>query len=106
MTPVLPLQTAHFCSMCGPKFCSMNISQELRQLAQQHDTQQAQHDAQQAQHDAVEGAVHSGAVTAQALGVQGAQPAEPAQAFEAQSAEEGMQRMSEQFRQMGAEIYH
>ena len=56
--------------------------------------------------DAVEGAVHSGAVTAQALGVQGAQPAEPAQAFEAQSAEEGMQRMSEQFRQMGAEIYH
>ncbi|KAI7843583.1 hypothetical protein COHA_002825 [Chlorella ohadii] len=104
--PQEPAKTAHFCSMCGPKFCSMNISQELRQLAQQHDTQQAQHDAQQAQHDAVEGAVHSGAVTAQALGVQGAQPAEPAQAFEAQSAEEGMQRMSEQFRQMGAEIYH
>ena len=29
------LQTAHFCSMCGPKFCSMNITQELRQYAQQ-----------------------------------------------------------------------
>ncbi len=24
---------AHFCSMCGPKFCSMKISQEVRQLA-------------------------------------------------------------------------
>lgn len=26
-------KTAHFCSMCGPKFCSMEISQELRQYA-------------------------------------------------------------------------
>jgi phosphomethylpyrimidine synthase len=23
-------KTAHFCSMCGPKFCSMKISQEIR----------------------------------------------------------------------------
>lgn len=26
-------KVAHFCSMCGPKFCSMKISQEVRQLA-------------------------------------------------------------------------
>ena len=26
-------KVAHFCSMCGPKFCSMKISQELRDLA-------------------------------------------------------------------------
>ena len=26
---------AHFCSMCGPKFCSMKISQEVRDYAQQ-----------------------------------------------------------------------
>jgi len=25
---------AHFCSMCGPKFCSMKISQEVREYAQ------------------------------------------------------------------------
>lgn len=25
-------KVAHFCSMCGPKFCSMKISQEIRQL--------------------------------------------------------------------------
>jgi phosphomethylpyrimidine synthase len=26
-------KTAHFCSMCGPKFCSMKISQEIRDSA-------------------------------------------------------------------------
>ena len=27
-------KTAHFCSMCGPKFCSMKISQDIRRDAQ------------------------------------------------------------------------
>ena len=27
-------KTAHFCSMCGPKFCSMKISQDIREAAQ------------------------------------------------------------------------
>ena len=27
--PAEPAKTAHFCSMCGPKFCSMKISREL-----------------------------------------------------------------------------
>ncbi|MBZ0092651.1 MAG: phosphomethylpyrimidine synthase ThiC, partial [Sulfuricellaceae bacterium] len=26
-------KTAHFCSMCGPKFCSMKITQEVRDYA-------------------------------------------------------------------------
>ncbi len=26
-------KTAHFCSMCGPKFCSMKITQEVREFA-------------------------------------------------------------------------
>ena len=26
-------KVAHFCSMCGPKFCSMRISQEVREFA-------------------------------------------------------------------------
>jgi phosphomethylpyrimidine synthase len=25
---------AHFCSMCGPKFCSMQITQDLRKEAE------------------------------------------------------------------------
>jgi phosphomethylpyrimidine synthase len=28
-------KTAHFCSMCGPKFCSMRISQDIRDYAAQ-----------------------------------------------------------------------
>ena len=28
-------KVAHFCSMCGPKFCSMKITQEVREFAQQ-----------------------------------------------------------------------
>ena len=31
--PQEPAKTAHFCSMCGPKFCSMNISQEIQAYA-------------------------------------------------------------------------
>ena len=27
---------AHFCSMCGPHFCSMKITQDVREYAQQH----------------------------------------------------------------------
>ena len=30
--PAEGAKTAHFCSMCGPKFCSMKISQDVRAL--------------------------------------------------------------------------
>jgi phosphomethylpyrimidine synthase len=29
-------KTAHFCSMCGPKFCSMKITQDVRDYAKEH----------------------------------------------------------------------
>jgi phosphomethylpyrimidine synthase len=31
--PAEGAKLAHFCSMCGPKFCSMKISQEVRDFA-------------------------------------------------------------------------
>src|ERR1700676_5185879 len=31
--PKEAMKTAHFCSMCGPKFCSMKISHEIRDAA-------------------------------------------------------------------------
>jgi phosphomethylpyrimidine synthase len=31
--PTEDAKTAHFCSMCGPKFCSMRISEDVRQFA-------------------------------------------------------------------------
>ncbi|MED4352923.1 phosphomethylpyrimidine synthase ThiC [Schinkia azotoformans] len=34
--PVEGAKTAHFCSMCGPKFCSMRISQDIRNYAKDH----------------------------------------------------------------------
>jgi phosphomethylpyrimidine synthase len=34
--PAEPAKTAHFCSMCGPKFCSMRITQDVRRYAQEH----------------------------------------------------------------------
>jgi phosphomethylpyrimidine synthase len=34
--PAEGAKLAHFCSMCGPKFCSMKITQEVRQYAAEH----------------------------------------------------------------------
>ena len=41
--PAEGAKTAHFCSMCGPKFCSMRISQDIRHLAKENklDTKEA-----------------------------------------------------------------
>jgi phosphomethylpyrimidine synthase len=33
--PAEGAKTAHFCSMCGPKFCSMKITEEIREYAAQ-----------------------------------------------------------------------
>ncbi|MCC2598175.1 phosphomethylpyrimidine synthase ThiC [Sphingobacterium sp. FBM7-1] len=33
--PADAAKVAHFCSMCGPKFCSMKITQEIRDVAKQ-----------------------------------------------------------------------
>jgi phosphomethylpyrimidine synthase len=34
--PASGAKLAHFCSMCGPHFCSMKITQDVRQYAQAH----------------------------------------------------------------------
>jgi phosphomethylpyrimidine synthase len=34
--PAEGAKLAHFCSMCGPKFCSMRITQEVREYAARH----------------------------------------------------------------------
>ncbi|VEF48843.1 thiamine biosynthesis protein ThiC [Bacillus freudenreichii] len=41
--PADAAKTAHFCSMCGPKFCSMRISHDIRRYAEENDldTQEA-----------------------------------------------------------------
>jgi phosphomethylpyrimidine synthase len=34
--PAKAAKEAHFCSMCGPKFCSMKITQDVRKYAEEH----------------------------------------------------------------------
>ncbi len=40
--PAPGAKIAHFCSMCGPKFCSMKITQEVRDYARQHGVAEAE----------------------------------------------------------------
>jgi phosphomethylpyrimidine synthase len=40
--PAEGAKTAHFCSMCGPKFCSMKITQEVREFAAKQNAQKAE----------------------------------------------------------------
>jgi len=83
--PAEGAKTAHFCSMCGPKFCSMKISQEVREFARLNPPS-----AQAADGDYA------------ALGGGGVVP-EPA--LEIEDAEAGMAQMSERFQQSGGELY-
>jgi phosphomethylpyrimidine synthase len=40
--PAAPAKTAHFCSMCGPHFCSMKITQDVRRYAEANDLDESQ----------------------------------------------------------------
>jgi phosphomethylpyrimidine synthase len=73
--PAEGAKTAHFCSMCGPKFCSMKITQEVRDFAAN----------QNAGADAFIAADASAEASAKA--------------------EAGMAEMSDRFREKGGEIY-
>nr|WP_315043320.1 phosphomethylpyrimidine synthase ThiC [uncultured Moraxella sp.] len=44
-------KSAHFCSMCGPKFCSMKITQNVREYAKGLDIEQGMNDMKQKFHD-------------------------------------------------------
>jgi phosphomethylpyrimidine synthase len=41
--PAEPAKTAHFCSMCGPKFCSMRITQDIRDAMAEKSREFAEH---------------------------------------------------------------
>jgi phosphomethylpyrimidine synthase len=41
--PAAPAKTAHFCSMCGPKFCSMRITQDIREAMAEKSEEFAEH---------------------------------------------------------------
>ncbi len=70
-------KVAHFCSMCGPKFCSMKITQDVRDYAAKLE-----------------------AVEIKLVGMDGQQERVVAEV------ENGMARMAETFKETGGEIYH
>jgi phosphomethylpyrimidine synthase len=84
--PAEGAKTAHFCSMCGPKFCSMKITQEVRDFA-------AKQNAPADTFLAADAATN--ADTGRALFANGANA----------DAEKGMAAMSEVFKERGGEIY-
>ncbi|MBO6767480.1 MAG: phosphomethylpyrimidine synthase ThiC [Erythrobacter sp.] len=76
--PAEGAKTAHFCSMCGPKFCSMKITQEVRDFAakQNSDSYLASENIKR-----------------------------ETSAEEAEEAEKGMEEMSEVYREKGEKLY-
>jgi len=77
--PAEGAKTAHFCSMCGPKFCSMKITQEVRDFAAKQEA----------------GVLNSSPLP----------PAGGAGGGPVQAAEKGMAEMSERYRSGGNELY-
>jgi phosphomethylpyrimidine synthase len=49
--PAAPAKKAHFCSMCGPKFCSMSISHDLRATKRALDLEQEAEEGMRAKSD-------------------------------------------------------
>jgi phosphomethylpyrimidine synthase len=103
--PAEGAKTAHFCSMCGPKFCSMKITQEVRDFAAK----------QNQPADAFLAATASPTVRLEPVeglsfpadgGGNGNEWASTGSArTAAEEAEKGMAEMSEKFREKGGEIY-
>ncbi|MFB6373544.1 MAG: phosphomethylpyrimidine synthase ThiC [Bradymonadaceae bacterium] len=44
--PAEPAKQAHFCSMCGPKFCSLKITDDIREYADEHGYEDAEEAAE------------------------------------------------------------
>jgi len=77
-------KVAHFCSMCGPKFCSMKITQEVRDYARDLEN----------------------GIQVKMVDFEGDREKAIAAEQAALEAEKGMAEMSEQFKSKGSEIYH
>ncbi len=95
--PAEPAKMAHFCSMCGPKFCSMAISQNIRKAFGGEAAQQ------QIVADAVTGKIPEGVET----------PANPvtddtvvsANVLSPEEILAGMDAMGEKYRAQGGKLY-
>jgi phosphomethylpyrimidine synthase len=86
-------KVAHFCSMCGPKFCSMKITQDVRDYA-------ATLNDPSGVGLSVSGVIEDGLASSAAR-----HPEEARSAVSKDEAEKGMAQMSAKFREMGSNVY-
>jgi phosphomethylpyrimidine synthase len=86
-------KVAHFCSMCGPKFCSMKITQDVRDYA-------ATLNDPSGVGLNINGIIEDGMATRAAR-----HPEEARSAVSKDEAERGMAQMSAKFREMGSNVY-
>ncbi|MBQ4679438.1 phosphomethylpyrimidine synthase ThiC [Aeromonas dhakensis] len=85
-------KVAHFCSMCGPKFCSMKITQDVRDYAAKLEAVEIKLVGMDGQQERVVAEVESGMARKET--------------FKQADVESGMARMAETFKETGGEIYH
>ena len=89
--PAEGAKTAHFCSMCGPKFCSMKITQEVREFARLNPSS--------VRPELVEGLpISSGDEGKDRTSTSSAQT-------DVEEAEAGMAEMSKRFHEEGCDLY-
>lgn len=87
-------KVAHFCSMCGPKFCSMKITQDVRDYAAKLEAVEIKLVGMDGQQERVVAEVESGMARKET------------ETFKQTDVESGMARMAETFKETGGEIYH
>lgn len=87
-------KVAHFCSMCGPKFCSMKITQDVRDYAAKLEAVEIKLVGMDGQQERVVAEVGSGMARKET------------ETFKQADVESGMARMAETFKETGGEIYH
>lgn len=87
-------KVAHFCSMCGPKFCSMKITQDVRDYAAKLEAVEIKLVGMDGQQERVVAEVESGMARKET------------ETFKQADVESGMARMAETFKETGGEIYH
>lgn len=92
-------KVAHFCSMCGPKFCSMKITQDVR--AYTAELNAAKLEAVEIKLVGMDGQQER--VVAE---VESGMARKETETFKQADVESGMARMAETFKETGGEIYH
>ena len=115
--PAEGAKTAHFCSMCGPKFCSMKISQEVREFAARQTAQNHPGDGSEARTQDFAVKQEAGMLNSkpspvpgegdspEASGVRAVEGSRNPVTIDTATAEAGMAKMSTRYREGGNELY-